>query len=111
MERKKTISELFLESGVVLSTIEPLILKISKLGTPGLLLSKTYLSDMLRIARLIDLLDKESKVIVESRDVEFFGDKFSEDAKNSDKTLDTNLPDTSQGNWKTLQRVEEPRRM
>ncbi|KAJ9557191.1 hypothetical protein OSB04_011805 [Centaurea solstitialis] len=42
------------------------------------------------------LLDKDSGVIVESRDVEFFEDKFLEDVENSDRTLDTSLPGTSQ---------------
>ncbi|KAJ9562187.1 LOW QUALITY PROTEIN: hypothetical protein OSB04_007347 [Centaurea solstitialis] len=38
------------------------------------------------------LLDNDSGVIVESRDVDFFEDKFSKDAENSQRTLDTNLP-------------------
>ena len=55
-------------------------------------------------------MDKESGVIVESRDVEFFEDKFSEDAENSEKILDSNLPGTSHENSKTSQKVDEPRR-
>ncbi|KAJ9547390.1 hypothetical protein OSB04_019933 [Centaurea solstitialis] len=50
------------------------------------------------------LLDKDSGVIVESRDVDFFEDKFSEDAENLDRTLDTSLPGTSRENSKTPQR-------
>ncbi|KAJ9545319.1 LOW QUALITY PROTEIN: hypothetical protein OSB04_025026 [Centaurea solstitialis] len=56
------------------------------------------------------LLDKDSGVIVESRYVEFFEDKFSKDAVNSDRTLDTSLPGTSRENSKTPQRVDKPRR-
>ncbi|KAJ9558062.1 hypothetical protein OSB04_012676 [Centaurea solstitialis] len=56
------------------------------------------------------LLDNDSGVIVEFRDVEFFEDKFSEDAENSDKTSDTGLPGTSREDSKTSQRVDEPRR-
>ncbi|KAJ9536248.1 hypothetical protein OSB04_un000581 [Centaurea solstitialis] len=41
------------------------------------------------------LLDKETGVIVESRDVDFLEDKFSDDAENSDRTLDPSLPGTS----------------
>ncbi|KAJ9561022.1 hypothetical protein OSB04_006182 [Centaurea solstitialis] len=56
------------------------------------------------------LLDNDSGVIVESRDVDFFEDKFSEDAENSDRTLDTNLPGTSRENSKAPQRADEPHR-
>ncbi|KAJ9557204.1 hypothetical protein OSB04_011818 [Centaurea solstitialis] len=56
------------------------------------------------------LLDKETGVIVESRDVDFLEDKFSEDAKNSDRTLAPSLPGTSHDSSKTSQKVEEPRR-
>ena len=55
-------------------------------------------------------MDKESGVIVESRDVEFFEDKFSEDVDNSNRTLDTSLPGTSRDNSKTPQSVDGPRR-
>ncbi|KAJ9566671.1 hypothetical protein OSB04_002637 [Centaurea solstitialis] len=41
------------------------------------------------------LLNKESRVIVESGEVEFFKDKFSEDVETSERTLDSNLPGTS----------------
>ncbi|KAJ9543865.1 LOW QUALITY PROTEIN: hypothetical protein OSB04_023572 [Centaurea solstitialis] len=56
------------------------------------------------------LLDKETGVIVESRDVDFFEDKFSGDAENSDRMLDSNLPGTSNDSSKTSQKVDEPRR-
>ncbi|KAJ9535808.1 hypothetical protein OSB04_un001040 [Centaurea solstitialis] len=53
------------------------------------------------------LLDKETCVILESKDVDFFEDKFSEDAENSDRLLDPNLPGTShdvEGNHKKVTR-------
>ncbi|KAJ9551163.1 hypothetical protein OSB04_015208 [Centaurea solstitialis] len=56
------------------------------------------------------LLDKETGVIVESRDVDFLEDKFSEDAENSDRTLAASLPGTSHDSSKTSQKVDEPRR-
>ncbi|KAJ9538889.1 hypothetical protein OSB04_031622 [Centaurea solstitialis] len=40
----------------------------------------------------------------------FFENNFSEDAENSDRTLDTSLPGTSRENSKTPQWVDEPRR-
>ena len=51
------------------------------------------------------LLDKESGMIVESRDVEFFEDKFSGDAENSDRTLNSSLPSTSRDNSKLPRRL------
>ncbi|KAJ9565483.1 hypothetical protein OSB04_001449 [Centaurea solstitialis] len=56
------------------------------------------------------LLDKETGVIVESRDVDFLEDKFSEDAENSDRTLAPSFPGTSHDSSKTSQKVDEPRR-
>ncbi|KAJ9551062.1 hypothetical protein OSB04_015107 [Centaurea solstitialis] len=56
------------------------------------------------------LLDKETGVIVESRGVDFLEDKFSGDAENSDRILDSNLPGTSNNGSKTSQKVDEPRR-
>ncbi|KAJ9565484.1 hypothetical protein OSB04_001450 [Centaurea solstitialis] len=56
------------------------------------------------------LLDKETGVIVESRDVDFLEDKFSEDAENSDRTLSPSFPGTSHDSSKTSQKVDEPRR-
>ncbi|KAJ9538566.1 hypothetical protein OSB04_031299 [Centaurea solstitialis] len=56
------------------------------------------------------LLDKETGVIVESRDVDFFEDKFSEEAENSDRLLDSDIPGTSHDGSKTSQKVEKPRK-
>ncbi|KAI3496569.1 hypothetical protein L1887_38934 [Cichorium endivia] len=53
------------------------------------------------------LLDDESGVVVESRDVEFFEDKFSREVENTNPTI---APSTSQENLRPSNVVEEPRR-
>ncbi|KAJ9552974.1 hypothetical protein OSB04_017019 [Centaurea solstitialis] len=81
--------------------------KRSKLGARAI---KSIFVGYANNSKAYRLLDKDSGVIVESRDVDFFEDKFSEDAENSDRTLDITLPGTSRENSKTLQRVDEPHR-
>ncbi|KAJ9542804.1 LOW QUALITY PROTEIN: hypothetical protein OSB04_029310 [Centaurea solstitialis] len=78
--------------------------KRSKLGAHTI---KSMFGRYAKNSKAYKLLHKESGVIVESRDVEFFKDKS---AKISDGTLDTNLLGNSRENSKTPQRVNEPRR-
>ena len=54
----------------------------SKLGTCAI---KIIFVGYARNSKAYRLLDKESGVIVESRDVEVFKDKFSGDAENSER--------------------------
>ncbi|KAJ9557284.1 hypothetical protein OSB04_011898 [Centaurea solstitialis] len=96
-----------LKYGVVLPTIERLIPKRSKLGARDI---KSIFVGYADNSKTYRLLDKDSGVIIESRDVEFFEDKFLKDAENPDRTLDTSLPGTSQENSKTPERAAEPRR-
>ena len=53
------------------------------------------------------LLDNKSGVVVESKDVEFFKDKFSKDIENSNPIK---FPSTSQENVRPSLVIEEPRR-